>query len=139
MRRPQSPALQVLQGVLLRHILVIDDDALFCDSLATTLRRAGYAVTARNDARDLDMLLAAESFYAIVTDLYMPECDGIEVLLRVRAASRGTRLIGISGAGLDMDSVCFRAMKALGAVGVLEKPLDRGALLALLAPPAAAA
>ena len=123
----------------MHHILVIDDDALFRDSLATTLRRAGYAVTARANARDLEALLAAESFHAIVTDLYMPECDGIEVMLRVREASLATRLIGISGAGLGIDGVFFRAMEALGAVGVLEKPLDRGALLALLAAPPAAA
>ena len=123
----------------MHHILVIDDDALFRDSLATTLRRAGYAVTARADGRDLEALLAAESFFAIITDLYMPECDGIEVMLRARRASSGARLIGISGAGLGIDGVCFRAMKALGAVGVLEKPLDRSALLALLEAPLAAA
>ena len=121
----------------MHHILVIDDDALFRDSLATTLRRAGYAVTARADGRDLETLLAAESFHAIITDLYMPECDGIEVTLRARRASFGARVIGISGAGLGIDRACFRAMKALGAVGVLEKPLDREALLALLDGPAA--
>src|SRR5262249_49715448 len=128
-----------ISGDPMHHILVIDDDALFRDSLATTLRRAGYAVTACANGNDLEALLAAESFHAIITDLYMPECDGIEVMLRARRAAFGARPIGISGAGLDIDDVCFRAMKALGAVGVLEKPLDRGALLALLeAAPAAA-
>src|SRR5262245_60803696 len=67
-----------VQGApFMHHILVIDDDALFRDSLATTLHRAGYAVTARADAHDLEALLTAESFHAIITDLYMPECDGI--------------------------------------------------------------
>jgi DNA-binding NtrC family response regulator len=123
----------------MHKVLVIDDDALFRDSLATTLRRAGYAVTACAHARDLAALLATESFYAIVTDLYMPECDGIEVMQRVRRASLGTRVIGISGARLNIDSACFRAIKALGAAGVLEKPLDSEALLALLGEPPAAA
>lgn len=123
----------------MHHILVIDDDALFRDSLATTLRRAGYAVTAHADSRNLEALLAAESFFAIITDLYMPECDGIEVMLRARRAASGARLIGISGAGLGIDGVCYRAMEALGAVGVLEKPLDRSRLLALLESPSAAA
>ena len=121
----------------MHHILVIDDDALFRDSLATTLRRSGYAVTACANAHDLEALLAAQPFHAIITDLYMPECDGIEVMSRARRASVGARVIGISGAGLGIDGVCFRAMKALGAVGVLEKPLDRAALLALLDGPAA--
>ncbi len=82
-------------------------------------------------------MLAAEPFFAIITDLYMPDCDGIEVMLRARRASSQARLIGMSGAGFDIDGVWFRAMKALGAVGVLEKPIDRGALLALLADAAA--
>jgi DNA-binding NtrC family response regulator len=123
----------------LHHILVIDDDALFRDSLTTTLRRAGYAVTARADGHDLEALIAAERFFAIITDLYMPDCDGIEVMLRARRAAAQARLIGISGAGLGVDGLWSRAMKALGAVGVLEKPLDRGALLALLEDPPAAA
>jgi CheY-like chemotaxis protein len=123
----------------MHHILVIDDDALFRDSLATTLRRAGYAVTASADGRDLEALLAAHRFFAIITDLYMPETDGIEVMRRARHITPGARLIGISGAGLGLDGLWQRAMTALGAVGVLEKPLDRAALLALLeAPPAAA-
>jgi CheY-like chemotaxis protein len=118
------------------QILVIDDDALFRDSLATTLRRAGYAVTACADGCALEELLAAQSFYAIITDLYMPESDGIEVMRRARRMAAGTRLIGISGAGLALDGLWQRAMTALGAVGVLEKPLDRAALLALLETPA---
>ena len=123
----------------MHHILVIDDDALFRDSLATTLRRAGYAVTARADCHDIETMLAAHDFFAIITDLYMPECDGIEVMLRARRVASGARLIGMSGAGLGIDGVCYRAMEALGAVGVLEKPLDRAALLRLLQAPAAAA
>ena len=69
----------------------------------------------------------------------MPECDGIEVMLHARRVASGARLIGMSGAGLGIDGVCYRAMEALGAVGVLEKPLDRAALLGLLQAPAAAA
>jgi CheY-like chemotaxis protein len=123
----------------MHHILVVDDDALFRDSLATTLRRAGYAVTACADGRDIEALLATQSFFAIITDLYMPESDGIEVMRLARRTSSGARLIGMTGAGLGLDGLWQRAMTALGAVGVLEKPLDRGALLALLeAPPSTA-
>jgi CheY-like chemotaxis protein len=123
----------------MHHILVIDDDALFRDSLATTLRRAGYAVTACADGRELEALLATHAFFAIITDLYMPESDGIEVMMRARRMATGARLIGISGAGLGVDGLWHRAMTALGAVGVLEKPLDRAALLALLETPRDAA
>src|SRR5947207_1179225 len=49
-----GPAPHIAEGAPpMHHILVIDDDALFRDSLATTLRRAGYAVTARADGRDI--------------------------------------------------------------------------------------
>jgi FixJ family two-component response regulator len=65
----------------------------------------------------------------------MPDGDGIEVMMRVRRVSRGVRLIGVSGAGGDLEGLWFRAMRAMGAVDVLQKPLDRQALLALLASP----
>ena len=71
-------------------------------------------------------------------DLRVLELGAGTGLPGIVAASFGARVIGISGAGLGIDRACFRAMKALGAVGVLEKPLDREALLALLDGPTAA-
>lgn len=123
----------------MRRILVIDDDPLFRDPLVFTLRRAGYAVTAPERCRDIEALLAAERFFAVITELHMPETDGIAMMLRVRRLSPPARLIGMSVGGAGIDALWFRAMKALGAVDVLEKPIDCGALLALLDPPPAEA
>jgi CheY-like chemotaxis protein len=110
------------------HILVIDDDASFRDYLATLLSRAGHTVRALSNGKALPRVLAAERFDVVVTDLYMPEVDGIEILLLIRRLVPAMPVIGMTGG----YAPTLRAFAALGADAVLDKPLDVGELRAVL-------
>jgi CheY-like chemotaxis protein len=69
---------------------------------------------------------------AVLTALYMPECDGIETIATLRSMWPALPIIGMTvNAGVAEDP-CSRAMRLFGAVAVIEKPIDREALLALL-------
>ncbi|HZS84425.1 MAG TPA: response regulator [Stellaceae bacterium] len=113
-------------------LLVIDDDRAYREYLDRVLTRAGHSVTtAANGARIVQIAKEA-SFDAVLTDLYMPECDGIETIARLRAVLPHLPIIGMTGNAGAVDDPCSRAMRLFGAVAVLEKPLDRQRLLATI-------
>ena len=62
-------------------ILVIDNDDLFRQYLTVVLRRAGYEVRSLSDGAGFLGAMKEEAFDAVVTDLFMPEVDGIEVVI----------------------------------------------------------
>lgn len=121
-------------------ILIIDDDAAVSRTLSLILTRSGYQVsTAASGRKGLD-LLAGGGFDLVVTDIIMPELDGIEAIRRIRDEYPDLRVIAMSGGGQIDKSDFLHMAKALGADGVIEKPVRSEKLLqlvsaALTAPP----
>lgn len=113
-------------------LLVIDDDLAYREYLERVLTSAGHAVRTRPNGTRILQILAGERFDAILTDLYMPECDGIETTARLRAALPDIPIIGMTGNPGAEDDPCCRAMRLFGAGAMLEKPLDRQKLLATI-------
>ena len=112
-------------------VLVIDDDALNREYLLALLTRAGYAVRCLADGGTLAAVLDGVSFAAIVTDLYMPRVDGIEVLQQAKRIAPGTPVVVISGRFTDADYL-YRSVCRLGAAAALKKPFRGEELLAAL-------
>jgi DNA-binding NtrC family response regulator len=113
-------------------VLVIDGDRSFRDDLAKLLGGAGYTVITKADGSRIEALVAAEKIDAIVTGLYMPDVDGIEVVGRVRAQAPHIPIIGTGDRASGEDDPCSRAMVLYGAIDVLPKPIDGDRLLTTL-------
>ena len=114
-------------------ILLIDDDDLFRHYLATLLQRSGFHVRAVSSGAGVLDIMAAERFDAVVTDLFMPEVDGIEVVISVKRQFPRIPIVGVTGDRSDgIENPCIAAMIRLGAAGVLRKPVDKKELLSLL-------
>ena len=109
----------------LRKILVVDDEANMRRVLEIMLSRRGYRTAAAVDGRDALEQLAESPVDLIISDLRMPDINGIELLRRLREAGNDTPLIMITAHGTIESAV--EAMR-LGACDYLLRPFDVEAL-----------
>ena len=102
------------------RVLVVDDDAAVRDLVAAMLETGGYQVAVASNGREALSMLANEGFEVIVTDLVMPEQEGIETIKLIRRDYPSVKVIAMSGAfGGDY----LRIAGYLGAHGTIAKPL----------------
>jgi len=106
---------------------VIDDDAAVRDSLKFLLEAAQLPVCTYESAADFLKALPGVKTGCVITDVRMPDVNGIELLRRVRSAVRSLPVIVITGHG-DIP-LAVEAMK-IGAIDFFEKPFDDDAFLA---------
>jgi DNA-binding NtrC family response regulator len=114
-------------------IVLIDDHPEHLDYLATLLRRAGYVVAAFHRAAPALCHLKRYPAHLVITDVFMPEKDGFEVLKEVEREFPGLPLIAVSGIGLREQALYLESMRHLGARAAFAKPVDGDALLATVA------
>jgi CheY-like chemotaxis protein len=114
------------------RVLVADDDPSVRRVLERALERAGYEVaTASNGAEALEAVAAAPPDL-VVTDINMPDVDGIELLINLIERG-GIKVIAISGGGLFPKDELLADARLLGAVDIIAKPFEVEDLLARVA------
>ena len=84
---------------LKRHVLIVDDKREMADMLAEALADEGYQVTPTSSPRKALELLAADRFDAVVTDLRMPDVDGLALLTASRQSDPYRPVIVMTGYG----------------------------------------
>jgi DNA-binding response OmpR family regulator len=110
-------------------ILVVDDDPEIREGIASLLRAAGHQVEIAGDAAAAARLIGAAKFDLLITDIVMPDQDGLE-LIRNLPANR-PRVLAISGGSPKLPAAyTLGASGALGADGTLFKPFTAGDLIA---------
>ena len=103
------------------HILIVDDDQVIRDLLAEGLSGSGYRCeTACNGAESLRKLRAS-SFDLVVSDIDMPEMDGVRLLQEIKKTHPDTEIIMLTGV-VDVD-IAIQSMR-LGAYDYLTKPFN---------------
>lgn len=113
-------------------ILVVDDDPLVRSSLQDFLSDAGYSVATASDGVEAAQRFKEAKPDLVVTDIIMPEKDGIETILDLRRRSPALRIIAISGGGRSRSTDFLTMAEKLGADATLAKPFDQGELIALV-------
>jgi CheY-like chemotaxis protein len=108
------------------RILVIDDEPIIHESLKKVLGREGFQVSCVLSAREGLGLLSRESFALVLTDLMMPEMDGLEFLAELKKASIPTPAIMITG--YPTIRTALQSLR-LGAADYIPKPFTRKELL----------
>ena len=114
-------------------VLVIDDMAGVRESLRAALQAAGYDVTTANDGREGLAALADGTFDIVVTDIWMPEIDGLNVIKRIRAERSHLRVFAMTGGGPRLTIEAAGSIAEVwGAERVFVKPFDEAVLVAAL-------
>ncbi|MBF0382831.1 MAG: response regulator [Magnetococcales bacterium] len=114
-------------------ILVIDDDVQFLQYLNEVLSDEGHKVeTASNGSKGLKML-EEKPFDVLITDIFMPEKDGIELLRDLRKTNLEIKIIAISGGGQNYSpDMALGVAEMLGTAKTLNKPFTKKDLLPIL-------
>lgn len=111
------------------RVLVIEDDTGVREALARGLTRAGHEILPAADGRRGLAEFERAPFDVVVTDINMPEMDGIEVITALRRLGSSVPVIAISGGGLLPKELLLSTASTLGAVEVIPKPFEMSALL----------
>jgi CheY-like chemotaxis protein len=115
----------------LAYILIVDDEALVRSMARTALQRAGHRVQeAANGAEGLERL-AQEEFDLAIIDLIMPEMQGLDAIMQIRARGQGVKIIAASGGGAARLDLLPLARKS-GADHTIGKPFNVSELVALV-------
>jgi len=112
------------------HILLVDDDAAVRDSVAMVLLDAGFTVEQAENGMDAMRRLERQVPDLVITDILMPQKEGIECIREIRSLAPEVPVIAISGGGGGQADY-LRMAGLLGAAAVMAKPFDPVALVEL--------
>jgi DNA-binding NtrC family response regulator len=107
------------------RILVIDDDAQTRKALRHVLEGARHDVVEAQNGRVGMSLYKEKPANLVISDIIMPEVDGIETITALRKHDPNVKIVAISGA----DRTYLRAVEKLGASRILAKPFGKSELL----------
>jgi DNA-binding NarL/FixJ family response regulator len=125
-----KPTLEVREHMRARgRVLVVDDDAVICELVASTLSEHGYATRRASDAREALYLIDREPPDVIVLDVHLPDISGYQVCRRVRD-DRGDSIGIILISGERKEAFDRAAGMLLGADDYMIKPFVLDELLA---------
>jgi CheY-like chemotaxis protein len=112
------------------RILLVDDVPAVRLSIRMALEAASHQVVEAADGKEALAQLGTQSVDLIITDLWMPNLDGVELLKHLRATNARVKVIAISGGGVRRPiDVSAALAQTWGADAVLYKPFDNEDLL----------
>lgn len=101
--------------------------------MARTLTHKGHEVETVESVREGIRALADSAFDLVITDMYMPDADGLDCLRQIRELSPSTPVIVMSGQLVGSFGIALKSMvKLVGAAGAISKSADITELLALI-------
>ena len=110
-------------------ILIIDDDELVRMTCRNILKKEGYTILEAENGNTGMNLFRAESPDLVITDMLMPDKEGLETISEIRAVNPNAKIIAISGGGNTQNMGFLQLAKKMGADRALKKPIKAGELV----------
>ena len=108
----------------MKRILIIDDDLNMRETIKEILLGENYEIYIASNGKEGIKQQTNIVFDLVITDIIMPDMDGIEVILNLKKHSPNTKIIAISGGGYYFADDYLETARALGADKIIEKPFD---------------
>lgn len=112
------------------RILLIEDDERIREMFSELLVRAGHDVVPLVDGRNAAKVRGDAAAALVITDILMPERDGLEAICELRQQAPEVKIIAISGGSKIGPALYLESARALGADRTFAKPVDCAELLA---------
>src|SRR5690554_4782153 len=106
------------------RILVIDDNPALREAICELLQQAGFETVPLTSGRRAAHIHRAEPVQLVITDIFMPDTDGLEIVSKFRRDFPNVKIIAISGGGSLGMMELLSVAKRLGAHRTLMKPFD---------------
>jgi len=113
----------------MERILIIDDEPQIRSMIRLILEREGYAVMEASDGSEGIRLFRENPTDLIITDLIMPNKDGIGMIIEIKKEFPTVKIVAMSGGGLNRPEGYLRGAQKLGAIYTLSKPINRQEIL----------
>ncbi len=114
------------------RILIIDDEEALRKSLMAIIKKAGYEVMEAPDGREGIILQKERAFDLILTDIIMPEKEGIETIIELKKSFPDLKIIAMSGGGVMRSGTYLEVADALGVDYTIEKPFSKNKILSVI-------
>lgn len=111
------------------HIMIVEDDPAVRELLRKILERAGHDVLDAANGKEALSLFKANPAELIITNILMPEKEGLETIQELRREDPDIKIIAISGGGQIGPADYLEIARRFGATRTFSKPFDRKALL----------
>lgn len=115
-----------------QSILVVDDEEMIRKNFCKFLTSAGYNAIIAENGREAMKVLSQFPVNLVITDIYMPEEDGLGVIRNLRKQRPGIPIIAMSGGTPRMPYSMLPAAKFMGADRTFAKPFDPPEVLAAI-------
>jgi len=116
----------------LGDILIIDDDELLRQMLARCLATNGYVVREAGNGHEGLRQMRERPALLVITDIVMPDMEGIETIRHLRRDYPRTKIVAISGGGIGDPQDYLKIARELGALRTFVKPFQAAELLAVI-------
>ena len=113
-------------------ILVVDDDPALCEVIELHLKYSGFGVLCACGVGAAAKIIASHQFDLLLTDLLMPDQDGLELIRTLRKDRQALPIVVMTGGGLLSAEVYLNIAKGLRVDGVLRKPFNMDELISLV-------
>ena len=111
------------------RILILDDNKVFLTVAHDVLTDAGHEVKTVSNTSNIDKLLLKEKFDLLITDIIMPEKEGIEIIMMAKEKYPDMKIIAITGMQMGDSFDLLTIAENIGAHGTLKKPFSNSQLL----------
>lgn len=117
---------------MIKSILIIDDDGIFRTGLVKILRMENYEVLEASDGQEGIDLFQKQKPDLVITDILMPNKEGIETIIELKDSFPDQRILAMSGGGRGNPQEYLEFAKDFGAEKILKKPFKIDELLQLI-------
>lgn len=116
----------------MRTVLLIDDERSILDAMEHSLTKAGYTVFSAANGEEGLTFLDSQAVDAVVTDIIMPEKEGLETIIEIRRKWPNLPIVAISGGGRTRQLHFLELSRDFGANEIMQKPFKPSQLIVSL-------